>query len=190
MSNTKEKIMRASVRLFAENGYQITTVKMIAADVGINELTIYRHFGSKEKILETALSNVITIQSYLTNYFKNAVIYDLEKDMLDLTKMLINIDEDKYYFMKFFMRTDSFEFIPNRKELNDLFQDYLLKMQKMGKVIPYDNDLLSVLFFSSLQGSFFFNENHKEEGLFNIPQREQYLETIVKVFVRGIEFKN
>ncbi|NBI29165.1 TetR/AcrR family transcriptional regulator [Chengkuizengella marina] len=189
MSNTKEKIMKASIRLFAENGYQITTVKMIATKVGINELTIYRHFGSKEKILETALNNVVTIQSHLTNYFKSAVVYDFEKDLLNLTKMLINIDEDNYHFMKFFMRTDTSKLIPNRGELQDLFYEYLLQMQKMGKIVSFDIDSLALQFFSSLQGAFFLEE-YKEDGLFKIPPKDKYLETMVKVFVRGLEVKN
>ena len=54
-TNTKESILREAGALFARNGYNGVSVRMIARAVGINEGSIYNHFASKEEILEEIL---------------------------------------------------------------------------------------------------------------------------------------
>ena len=48
----KEKILRVSIELFSEKGYEGVTLREIAARVGIKAASIYNHFKSKEDILE------------------------------------------------------------------------------------------------------------------------------------------
>lgn len=48
----KEKILRISIDLFSEKGYEGVTLREIAARVGIKAASIYNHFRSKEDILE------------------------------------------------------------------------------------------------------------------------------------------
>ena len=47
---TREKIFAAALALFAEHGYKATTTKAIAEKAGVNEVTIFRKFGSKENL--------------------------------------------------------------------------------------------------------------------------------------------
>lgn len=49
---TREKIFDAAVDLFAERGYDGVSIRDIAAAVGIKESSIYKHYKSKEEILE------------------------------------------------------------------------------------------------------------------------------------------
>ena len=52
---TKEKILKISTTLFSELGYKGTSVRKIAAKVGIRESAIYNHYKNKEEIfLEVA----------------------------------------------------------------------------------------------------------------------------------------
>ncbi|MFS1511404.1 TetR/AcrR family transcriptional regulator [Chengkuizengella sp. SCS-71B] len=188
MSNTKERIVNASLELFAEQGYQLTTVKMIAKKVGVNELTIYRHFGSKDKILENVLSVVSIIQPNISNYLKNDVVYDLKTDLLNVAKIFVKINEDYYYFMKFLLRADTNRILPNRElEIKELFDDYFLVMKKLGKIVSIDHKSLTLLYFSTLQGAFLLKEQYKEEGIFLEPTWSSYIETVVKVLLKGLE---
>jgi AcrR family transcriptional regulator len=56
--STREKIFDAAVDLFAERGYDRTTVRDIAGAVGITESAVYRHYPSKESILEAIFTYV------------------------------------------------------------------------------------------------------------------------------------
>jgi TetR/AcrR family transcriptional regulator, regulator of autoinduction and epiphytic fitness len=56
----REDAIVASVnRLLAEKGYDAMTVDEVAADVGIAKASLYKHFGSKEKLAAAAMIGVL-----------------------------------------------------------------------------------------------------------------------------------
>ncbi|NPA32845.1 MAG: TetR/AcrR family transcriptional regulator [Aquificae bacterium] len=57
-SDTKDKILEAALKLFSRKGFRETTVKDIAKEVGITEGAIYRHFHSKDEIIQELLSSI------------------------------------------------------------------------------------------------------------------------------------
>jgi AcrR family transcriptional regulator len=48
---TPERILLAALDRFAERGFGATSIRDIAADVGLNSATLYSHFANKEAIL-------------------------------------------------------------------------------------------------------------------------------------------
>ena len=52
MNKTKRKIFETSMRLFAEKGYDATSIEEITATVGVAKGTLYYHFSSKEEIFQ------------------------------------------------------------------------------------------------------------------------------------------
>ncbi len=50
MNRTKRKIFETSMRLFAEKGYDGTSIEEITSAVGVAKGTLYYHFSSKEEI--------------------------------------------------------------------------------------------------------------------------------------------
>ena len=55
--STKEKILDAALTLFAENGYNGTSVEQIAKAVGIKAPSLYKHYKSKEDILNALVDS-------------------------------------------------------------------------------------------------------------------------------------
>ena len=55
--STKEKILDAALTLFAENGYNGTSVEQIAKAVGIKAPSLYKHFKGKEDILNVLIDS-------------------------------------------------------------------------------------------------------------------------------------
>jgi AcrR family transcriptional regulator len=49
---TQEKIIDAAIDLFAQKGYNNISIRNIAAAVGIKESSIYKHYTSKDQILQ------------------------------------------------------------------------------------------------------------------------------------------
>ena len=48
MNKTKRKIFETSMKLFAQKGYDATSIEDITATVGVDKGTLYCHFSSKE----------------------------------------------------------------------------------------------------------------------------------------------
>ena len=53
---TREKILDAALKLISQKGYLGATTKEIASIAGIAEMTLFRHFPSKEKLFEEVLN--------------------------------------------------------------------------------------------------------------------------------------
>lgn len=49
---TRQSILDAAAELIGERGYRATTTRAIAERAGVNEVTLFRHFGNKKGLLE------------------------------------------------------------------------------------------------------------------------------------------
>jgi AcrR family transcriptional regulator len=104
-SNTKQKtekqqkIVETAIRLFAEKGYANTSTAEIARTSGVSEGTIFKHYGTKDKLLlsvilpfvselfpqmaqelvkETFSENTTTFEQFLRSLIKNRVHFVTE----------------------------------------------------------------------------------------------------------------
>lgn len=60
--DTKEKIMQEALKLFSVNGFDAVSIRTIADAVGIGNSALYKHFTSKQEILQA-------IVDYSKSYF-------------------------------------------------------------------------------------------------------------------------
>ncbi len=53
---SREKILQAAARVYAETGFRGATTRRIAQEAGVNEITLFRQFGSKARLLHEAIA--------------------------------------------------------------------------------------------------------------------------------------
>ncbi len=53
----RSRLLDAAARVFAETGYRGATTRRIALEAGVNEVTLFRHFGSKAELMQAALQH-------------------------------------------------------------------------------------------------------------------------------------
>ncbi len=102
-TETRDRILKAALRLFAKLGYDGTTTRDLAESAGIAEGTLFRHFPNKKAILiEVAtqgwveiLTDLLTELSEMGSY--KAVAQVMRRRMLNLHK---NADMLKVCFME------------------------------------------------------------------------------------------
>jgi AcrR family transcriptional regulator len=54
--SVRDQLIEAAARLYAEAGYRGATTRRIAVEAGVNEITLFRHFGSKDALIREAIS--------------------------------------------------------------------------------------------------------------------------------------
>lgn len=70
--STRDRILAAAMRLFAENGYSATSVRQIAQEVGLRESSLYNHFQNKDEILPETMGSsarIIIIATFLLLWY-------------------------------------------------------------------------------------------------------------------------
>lgn len=67
-SDTKERIQEIALELFAERGYDKTSLKEVADRLNITRPALYYHFKTKEDILSSAVSDLLDSVGELTDW--------------------------------------------------------------------------------------------------------------------------
>ena len=60
--NTRQRILEAAVSVFAQQGLEGATTRAIAMQAKVNEVTLFRHFRSKENLLDAVLQRTFDEQ--------------------------------------------------------------------------------------------------------------------------------
>ena len=87
MNKTKRKIFETSMKLFAEKGYDATSIEDITATVGVAKGTLYYHFSSKEEIFQFLVEEGVKL-------LKNSIEIKTDKltNSLDKIKAIVLIE--------------------------------------------------------------------------------------------------
>ncbi len=56
--DTRQRILQAAIHLFSEVGYALATTRLIAESAGVNEVTLFRHFGNKKALLMACFESI------------------------------------------------------------------------------------------------------------------------------------
>jgi AcrR family transcriptional regulator len=56
----RDKILAAATQVYAEGGFQGATTRRVAELAGVNEVTIFRQFGSKDALMDQVMASIMT----------------------------------------------------------------------------------------------------------------------------------
>ena len=83
--SSSEKLLTAVINLVAEKGYHGVSTKEIAAAAGVNEVTLFRHFGSKQNLLESAF-HYFHYAEEMKKLFSEKLVGELYDDLLLISR--------------------------------------------------------------------------------------------------------
>ncbi len=88
-SDTRQRLLAAESRVFGELGYARATTRALAAAAGVTELTLFRHFGSKEKLFAAVLEAYAA--PALTSEIDSMLSGDYRQDLLIMGNIVMRI---------------------------------------------------------------------------------------------------
>lgn len=67
MKTTRDEILRVSLKLFAERGFDAVSTSMIADQLGITKGALYRHFENKQGIFDAIFDRMVELDAERAN---------------------------------------------------------------------------------------------------------------------------
>lgn len=198
INTTKEKILQAGLSLFSEKGYLGATTKEIAKRAGVAELTLFRHFSSKDRLFE----EIINTYSFLPA-LKGLLpeIKDLQySDALKLIaeKFLERLSERRQLIR---IMHSEIQLYPSRVKniyhnfIDEIFRtlaSYFRDLQKKGVLRKFKPDLAARAFLGMFF-SYFNAQEFTSHKKYRAKDKETVIEEFVRIFVDGTsnsDFKN
>lgn len=191
-TSTKKKILESTLKLISEKGYLGTTTKDIAHESGVTEVTLFRHFGTKERLFE----EVLKCYTFLPKL--KEVISEIEGDSVNYEDTLKKIGMRFFETLKerkSFVRILSSEMnvYPEKTrevfgkfidETNKVLAGYFKSQQDAGALRKFDPEIGARGFLGML--FCYFNVEEIVMGK-SIPQKkmDRVIQEFVEIFVIG-----
>jgi AcrR family transcriptional regulator len=190
-TTTKEKILDATMTLVSEKGYLGATTREIAREAGVTELTLFRHFGSKEKLFELCLGR----HSFLPD------LRELRPDLGDLPydealrtigrRFLLSLKERKQLVM--IMQAEMTRYPGRMKRIYGQFMDemlgilaaYFSALQKKGMLRAFPAELAARMFLGMLFSYFRTEEIMRGTDITKQRRMDRAVSGFVDIFVHG-----
>ncbi len=149
---TKEHIMDAAMRLFAEKGFEATTVRDISTLADVNVALINYHFGSKEGLLQTIIeTRAKLMQVRIKEISENTQLSEIEK-----INLIIEHYVEKFFTHHAFHKVIIFELFSSSRE--SLHQDTLNIFSGNSKIVEsIINSGIKKKIFSEVDSAFCFS---------------------------------
>ncbi len=175
MNKTKRKIFEISMKLFADKGYDATSIEEITATVGVAKGTLYYHFSSKEEIFNFLVDEGMKL-------LKNSISIKTDKmtNSLDRLRAIVLIQIKILFKYENFM-TIILSQIWGNDERSKLCKRYVFEYIQMiekivkegikkGEILNKDPDVIASGIFGFTCSSFIYKMKHEEvnvQELFN-----------------------
>ncbi|GAB6065241.1 TetR/AcrR family transcriptional regulator [Aquifex pyrophilus] len=156
-SDTKEKILESALKLFSKKGFRETTIKDIAKDVGITEGAIYRHFTSKDEIIQELLTSITKeMREIISEALSSS---DKEEEILEnIINSLIDYAFSKPESFRFLNLYHLLKDSPKVTNLpGELILKFLNNLKAKGKLKTYPEIALAMI-TGSVERVFIFKE--------------------------------
>jgi AcrR family transcriptional regulator len=185
---TRKRIMEAAAQVFAEKGYARATTRALAAAAGVNEVTLFRHFGNKQNLFAAIIEDFAA--PALTAAFEARLTGDYRQDLLTMGSLVLGLMLERRDAMR--MMLCEAEHFPevrqvlaqNPRQLRQALSAYLQQQMERGRVRPLHSETAAQAFW----GMFFAYSISlwllDEEVQGPVPT-QQIVEQYVDIFVQG-----
>jgi AcrR family transcriptional regulator len=155
-TKTRNNIMKVALKLFSEQGYYGTTTKQIAQEAGINELTLFRHFGTKENLFQETTSQYVE-DINLGQEIHELINQDFEESIIKIAEDYLQFcfDCKKLYKIQMRLTDDEKEFVRLKlsREFSVVLCDYFKELKEKG-VVKGEPEFMAVTFINAILGAF------------------------------------
>lgn len=190
-NSTDEKIIKATFQILQNEGFTKATTKKIAAEAGVNEVTIFRNFQNKKNLVEITKEYFLDVFiDKLNEIFEFNGDEEIDQYLHKNFVGLLELSEDDFSIIKVAM--EEVRDVPERKQLisritsaviDNLEAFFKLQVEK-GKIRDVDCRVLAGMCFSiTFQSIILWKVYDKVPSV----QTEQYSQNFLDILYNGIK---
>ncbi|MDF5719362.1 MAG: TetR/AcrR family transcriptional regulator [Rhizonema sp. PD37] len=187
---TKARLIEAATQVFASEGLQGATTREIARVAGVNEVTLFRHFTSKEQLLSAVIENTLALQTEALAH-PDELTQDLRIDLIHYAQLYNKMLEAQEDLIRTIIGEAKRHPEAARRIMQDAARslkaklvDYLRHQETRGTVRS-DLDLVSSI--DMFTGMLLAGMLRRSAALTPLSySSDDYIENSVEIFVRGI----
>ncbi len=194
-ANTKQQLLEATLKLISEKGYLGATTREIAQEAGVTELTLFRHFGSKERLFEELL-NSYTVLPKLKELLPELRDTSYEEALeLIAMRVLLTLKERKamikIMYTEVTIYPEKIRAVYNRfvDEVRATVAGFFETMQRRGTLTNCSPDMAARVFLWILF-SYFRSEEIMRPGGMRKENTQKNVQEIIDIFMHGTMNKN
>ncbi|WP_066186584.1 TetR/AcrR family transcriptional regulator [Gracilibacillus timonensis] len=187
--STSDRILQSALQLMKNKGFQLVTIKEIADQADVSEMTVFRHFETKKGVLEAAIEKNTVVPRFQQTLEKD-LVWDLEKDLLLIADLYLDlmIRNESICLIAVQERTSMPELVDlisdNTEQLKGFITSYFNTMQEKGKMIRADSYTQASTFLATLFS--YFISTALWGGKFISLTKEEFIKNSVQTFCYGL----
>jgi AcrR family transcriptional regulator len=187
---TRQKILDAALKLFSQRGFLGAATRQIAREAGVAEVTLFRHFGSKEKLFEEVIRGYSFLPA-MKGILPRLEEAGYEETLLTIARRFLATLDERRDLIRIMLA----ERLSYPAPVKDIFRDilgevfgilagYFRRLQNRGVLRDFDPDdaarAFLGAFFAYVHGLGFFFEDAEGRR-----HRERFAAEFVRIFVEG-----
>jgi AcrR family transcriptional regulator len=190
VDETRQRILQAAAKVISQKGYARATTRLIAQEADVNEVTLFRHFGSKQNLLTELVKDFDSV-SALTDAMKGQFSGNLQHDLLAMGNIFFQAIMTRHEAIRL-MLCESAEFpdlrdalAKNPRHLRQMLAEYLEERVAEGRVRNLQTEVMAQMFW----GMFFtygISVQILKEEIEPPISTEALVANFVDVFMNGI----
>ncbi len=191
-AETKQRLLESTLHLMSEKGYVGATTREISRHAGVTELTLFRHFGTKEKLFVELLSSYAFLPR-LKEIMPELGSYTYEEALtLIAMKFLTTLKERKSMMKILFSEIHVYPQKVKKiyrsyvDEVRATLAGYFFLMQEKGVLRNVSPEIAARTFLGMLVNYFRTEEIMKDNGMTK-KRMEQAVKDMVDIFINGTQ---
>ncbi len=192
IEDTRNRLLKTALELFSKNGYMRTTTKLIAKHAEVSELTLFRHFNTKEHLFDCVLEKYC-FKSELININPKLEELPIENALYEVgVALILHLKKEKNFIT---ILVKELNMYPHKiRDIHNKHIDYTIEqlglhLKDRAEQGKFRDDLDFIIvarkFLGSLYSTFLVLEIF-DDGVFDEILIDNHVKSLVDIFLYGM----
>ena len=193
VDDTRQRILKAAARVFSEKGYARATTRALSAAAGVNEVTLFRHFGSKQNLFASVMEQfggpavTTALEAHLTG--------DCSQDLRTVGIHLLNLLLERGDALRL-MLCEASHFpevqavmVQNPRQIRRMLASYISRQIEQGRLRPLHPEATAQA-FSGMLFAYAIARGMLDDSIEPELTTEELVAQFVEIFMNGVMIRD